>query len=608
MVLFLLLSHSYVFAQGDRCSNIQPFCAGSTHYVFSNSNRDNSTETTSEPGPYYGCLDSRPYPAWFYLKIEKSGRLDFEISQNVKPDGSGLTLDVDFIAWGPFNEDQNFCSSSALSAGNVVDCSYKPATTENFSIPNAVKGEIYVVLITNYSESPGYISLSQTNTSDPNAGSTDCSIVNILGDDRTVCGKDSTELVAMNVNADIFKWYKYSSVSNSYVQIPNEAGSKLTVTQPGLYKITAVNSVTATETSDEITINFAKTPVAAQPSDLIVCNDDPEKAIFNLTNADTELLQNYNNPEDFSTHYYLDQAHLNAEEPIPDPVNYEGSSNQQILATISQNGPGCVSDPVSFNLKIDPPLDISLADTTYLCVDTNNILTRVISLGKDLGSGYTYNWTPANDPDGNGVQNPIFYIDEIPDFQDISLTVTDNNSGCTVSFTTHLKILQPPGDVTINISGSDFDNGYTATAILQNGMDVNDYQFQLDNGVWQNSAIFTHISAGDHRITVKQINGCGQVTKSFQLVGYPRFFTPNSDGYNDTWNILKQEGKLQVYKILIFDRYGKFLKELDPNGNGWDGKFNGRSMPADEYWFFLNYSDNSSNEIKQFKGHFSLKR
>ena len=604
-ILFIFLGNTYTFAQGDRCSNIQPFCAGTTQYIFSNSNSENSTESTSEPGPYYGCLDSRPYPAWFFLKIEKSGKLVFEISQNVKPDGSGLSLDVDFIAWGPFSEGSDFCSSSSLSAANVVDCSYEPATTENFTIPNAVQGEIYVVLITNYSESPGYISLSQTNLSDPNAGSTDCSIVNILGDDQTICGKESTQLKAMNVNADSFKWYKFDTSTNQFVQLPGESGSTLTVTESGRYKIAAINSVTATETNDEIKITFADKPLAGQPSDLVVCNENPDKAIFDLTRADSELLQNYSSPEDFSTNFY---ANSDTEEPIENPEHYEGSSNQQIFATISQYGSGCVSDPVSFHLKIDPPLDISLPDTTFLCVDADNVLTQVISLGKDLGSGYTYTWNPPNDPDADGIQNPIFYLDEVPPFQDISLTVTDKNSGCTVFLTTQLKTVKPPGDFTIDITGSDFNGGYTATVVLQNGEETGEYEFQLDAGAVQSSPVFTHVSAGDHSISVKQINGCGQMSKSFQLVGYPRFFTPNSDGYNDRWNILSREGKLRIFKILIFNRYGKLLKELDPNGNGWDGTLNGNPLPADDYWFYLEYSEDDSSEIKHFKGHFTLKR
>jgi gliding motility-associated-like protein len=39
----------------------------------------------------------------------------------------------------------------------------------------------------------------------------------------------------------------------------------------------------------------------------------------------------------------------------------------------------------------------------------------------------------------------------------------------------------------------------------------------------------------------------------------------------------------------VFDRYGKLLKQLYPNGPGWDGTYNGQPMPADDYWFYISY-------------------
>jgi gliding motility-associated-like protein len=55
---------------------------------------------------------------------------------------------------------------------------------------------------------------------------------------------------------------------------------------------------------------------------------------------------------------------------------------------------------------------------------------------------------------------------------------------------------------------------------------------------------------------------------------YPKFFTPNGDGYNDTWEI-KFSFYEQNLKVNIFDRYGKLIKTLN-NTNSWDGKYNGK--------------------------------
>ncbi|SHG93523.1 T9SS type B sorting domain-containing protein [Flavobacterium johnsoniae] len=80
----------------------------------------------------------------------------------------------------------------------------------------------------------------------------------------------------------------------------------------------------------------------------------------------------------------------------------------------------------------------------------------------------------------------------------------------------------------------------------------------------------------------------------------PKFFTPNADGFNDTWEITGIND--QNYSIHIFDRYGRLLKVLGKNGS-WDGNYNGTPLPSSDYWFQLILENGSTQ-----KGHFSLKR
>jgi len=83
---------------------------------------------------------------------------------------------------------------------------------------------------------------------------------------------------------------------------------------------------------------------------------------------------------------------------------------------------------------------------------------------------------------------------------------------------------------------------------------------------------------------------------------FPKFFTPNNDGFNDHWTIdfaylAPNTG------IKIFDRFGKLLKELNSNSNGWDGTYLAQTLPASDYWFTVTQKNG-----KEFRGHFSLKR
>jgi len=83
---------------------------------------------------------------------------------------------------------------------------------------------------------------------------------------------------------------------------------------------------------------------------------------------------------------------------------------------------------------------------------------------------------------------------------------------------------------------------------------------------------------------------------------FPKFFTPNGDGYNDTWKIKFSDIEAGL-TVKIFDRYGKLIKNLITNTDSWDGTFNGTNLPANDYWFVVTRANG-----QEYKGHFTLKR
>jgi len=153
------------------CSDAEVSCSENT-YKFSS-----GTTGTAEPPvggyPDYGCLSSQPCPAWFYMQVSVAGDIIIFIEQvGMPPPFPPPPLDVDFICWGPFTSLTDGCGTG-LTGANIVDCSYSPNATETCSIMNAQAGEIYILLITNFSQDPGTITFSQTGGS----GVTDCNIV-----------------------------------------------------------------------------------------------------------------------------------------------------------------------------------------------------------------------------------------------------------------------------------------------------------------------------------------------------------------------------------------------------------------------------------------------
>jgi gliding motility-associated-like protein len=182
----------------------------------------------------------------------------------------------------------------------------------------------------------------------------------------------------------------------------------------------------------------------------------------------------------------------------------------------------------------------------------------------------------------------------------------DPGQACTPSIKTINVTVNPSN--TINTLNWTTTDAFTKVQVvtITDPLGAN-YLYQMDSGPLQSSPIFENVASGLHSITVEDVNGCSELTNNDVLIiGYPKFFTPNGDTYNDTWNIKGLVELSSNSRIYIFDRYGKLLKDISPNDSGWDGTFIGHAMPADDYWFTVEYAE--QNTVKKFKSHFSLKR
>jgi gliding motility-associated-like protein len=144
-----------------------------------------------------------------------------------------------------------------------------------------------------------------------------------------------------------------------------------------------------------------------------------------------------------------------------------------------------------------------------------------------------------------------------------------------------------PNNITITISG------------------IGNYLYQLDDHPPQESNIFENAGIGYHTITVIDLNGCSEATKEVLVLDFPKFVTPNQDGYFDTWHITGVE-TLPGTVIYIYDRYGKQLSFLTATSKGWDGTYNGQNMPSTDYWFVAHVKGGRYDF--EAKGHFALKR
>ena len=248
----------------NNCATADPFCTGTAY------NYCNTTGVASLG--QYNCLYSTPNPMWMYLNIATSGPIDIYIEQYTT---GGIAIDVDFALWGPFTSSSVGCATIAPSttipatypSGNLVDCSYSGAATETANIPNAVAGEWYMLLITNFNGSAGYIQFSQIGGS----GTTNCNIVvpcasTAVGTNPLCVGGTGSILVTATGGTANY------NVSWTGPSSGNPGGSEMTATG-GTYNITGLvagnyvitlTDATGCVTTQNVTITNPTPVVATQ--------------------------------------------------------------------------------------------------------------------------------------------------------------------------------------------------------------------------------------------------------------------------------------------------------------------------------------------------------
>jgi gliding motility-associated-like protein len=156
----------------------------------------------------------------------------------------------------------------------------------------------------------------------------------------------------------------------------------------------------------------------------------------------------------------------------------------------------------------------------------------------------------------------------------------------------------------INLS-EDFDANQMILVSATGGSGI--YEYQLDGGDWQSNALFEYVTGcQEHIVAVRDALGCSTIPEtSIMIMEFPKLFTPNGDGYNDTWNI-KCLIDDPTAVVSIFDRYGKLTFQFKPSRTAWNGTFNGSMLAATDYWFVVKYTNDNGVEA-QYRSHFSLR-
>lgn len=403
------------------------------------------------------------------------------------------------------------------------------------------------------------------------------------GDGLSVSDITRADNIIKNNDPKLTKLVYYKSQSDAQ----NETNP---IQNPSLYSSSAANETLYARVSNAfgctkyaiLNIVVPNNPISIQ-NPIESCDTDSSQdgiTQFDLNAQVTpQLLKGL--PQGLTVKYYLTQNDAVLQKNQLPNLFTNTVPNQQVIYAHIVNGPDCyeITTETLVVHTFDPP---NFQDeTTGLCEGSSKDLT--------VDSGFSsYLWNTGAATNTINVTVPSEY----------TVTVT-NSRGCQKTKKINVKtsdIATITGAVTSDFSGS--ENSITIS-YSGNG----DYEFSLNGNLYQDSSVFQGLNAGIYWATVRDKNGCGvSAPYKIYVVDYPRFFTPNNDGFNDIWKIKNLE-LLPKSTITIFDRYGKLLKQLNDPGNEWNGTFKGKELPADDYWFTITFEDG-----KTIKGHFSLKR
>jgi gliding motility-associated-like protein len=109
-----------------------------------------------------------------------------------------------------------------------------------------------------------------------------------------------------------------------------------------------------------------------------------------------------------------------------------------------------------------------------------------------------------------------------------------------------------------------------------------------------------NLTAGTYSVVVTDKNGCAAshevvivVLGSEKCIEIPEIITPNTDGFNDTWQI-KNIDLFPQAEIFVYNRWGKLVfNTRNIAANPWNGTFKGQLLPTDSYHYILHLNDGS---------------
>jgi gliding motility-associated-like protein len=386
----------------------------------------------------------------------------------------------------------------------------------------------------------------------------------------------------------------------------------ITVTGPGKAKLSGTPTA-ASAGSFNVTIRVKdKTNTIVEQSYTLIINTRPIISPINLT-TNEDIAINF-------TDQTLDNGFTDADGDVVAKIK---------LTQLPKHGSLKLgSNVVGLNNEINRSAFAQLTYTSYLDYSGKDTLYWKASdsrLAYSKDSTYiSFVINPVNDAPvislGQGQDTLKYEIGKgfVPFDTAFSITDADDDSLMLAEIGFRQQFYKPDVDVisftnTINIIGTfDTPSGVLTLAgkapLSEYEEFIKSIQYRYtnsDNPKLETKSIY--ITVGDGKSLSNTVDKTIQLIYTFQDLDIASGFTPNGDGFNDVWEVIKPERKedLKGSRTSIYDISGRLVFEATgfDERNLWDGSYKGKTVPQGSYFFTIEVVDSKLKSLKKvYKG------
>jgi len=260
-----------------------------------------------------------------------------------------------------------------------------------------------------------------------------------------------------------------------------------------------------------------------------------------------------------------------------------GENDRLQLQVLAENGCKATLEK-AFPL---PFLEESLSDTVPVCRGDS------VALHPNFNPTYNYIWLPNQDLNNNLLANPLAFPDSSMLYQ---VVISDSVYFCNIERSVFVKVSEPIENLTIT---SSTDTLFGSGTVQLNATQNENFRYN-----WQPAAVLNHptfynpiatiTQTTTFQVRVQNTEGCEKIaTRTVTVVNLaceepyifiPTAFSPNGDGLNDVFRV-RGNNFDQVY-LAVYNRWGQRVFESTSVQTGWDGTFQGESLPPDVYGYY----------------------